>query len=905
MFFNIKKAPFVLNFAKFAAIWNITVDNIKNRTINYHIIYINAMIKQIKWMGLIVSAAAMALAGCSHEDSPGPVNGKGTLAPNVELNTSVKSSKQSSRATDITVNDLALKIASEDGSYSKTWTSISEFSSDEQFPIGRYTVEASYGSVETEGFDCPAYFGSADVTVIENQATPVNLTATLVNSMISIEYSDAFKKYMQSWNSQVHATGGDYITFIQDETRPAYVRPGDVLLNVTFTKPGATKPVTLQAATIKAQARHHYHITVDLNTGTGDAVLTVTFDELLNKEDIHIELSDELLNAPAPTVKPIGMSEGQVINHVAYTPYNNDLKFNIIAYGDLSSVTLTTQSRSLVGFQGFPAEINLITADEAMQARMTQLGFKCFGLWKNPEKMAVVDLAGLISHIAPGEGRTTFSLAATDRLGKVSDIITFSVDVEPQVLTLSNPSTLYIGSSNLDIDLAYNAGDVASTVKFEYKNSRGTWSPLQASFGARSRATDTYRVTLTVPADNKPLTLRATNGTTTSDELTVNRTAPQYSASADNADVWASKAYIKLSSTQADASALAKFATAFISTDGNTFTQAATAVLQDDYITVSGLTPGTAYTVRISLTGNADQTCTPVQFTTEVGAPIPNGDFETLNQTLTANEMNQGGKWSISAGINYQSHLTYSISEPDGWASVNKKTTSGQTVNSWFVVPSTFNSTLSWSSTVPKIKVIGTGGGTETPASYKGFTPHSGANAMVLRNVAWDPNGSVPGTWLKTNISTDQYYNHTVPAIARRSAGKLFIGEYAYADGQETFTQGADFNVRPLALSGWYIYTPDTQDAAEQGLVTVEVLSGSTVIGQGSAKLSANTAYTLFNVPVTYVAARTPKATSVRVMISSSNHTDESAIKVSTFNYRYESAMHGATLVVDDLSFAY
>ena len=49
----------------------------------------------------------------------------------------------------------------------------------------------------------------------------------------------------------------------------------------------------------------------------------------------------------------------------------------------------------------------------------------------------------------------------------------------------------------------------------------------------------------------------------------------------------------------------------------------------------------------------------------------------------------------------------------------------------------------------------------------------------------------------------------------------------------------------------------------------------------------------------------------MRVMITSSTHASDSqaaetaAIKVSTFNSRYESAMHGATLCVDNLSLAY
>ena len=40
-------------------------------------------------------------------------------------------------------------------------------------------------------------------------------------------------------------------------------------------------------------------------------------------------------------------------------------------------------------------------------------------------------------------------------------------------------------------------------------------------------------------------------------------------------------------------------------------------------------------------------------------------------------------------------------------------------------------------------------------------------------------------------------------------------------------------------------------------------------------------------------------------MFSSSSYTNESTIKLSTYNSRYESYFHGATLVIDDLNLTY
>lgn len=873
------------------------------------------MTKKLYSAALLPSVAfmAMALVSCHEDMNPWAGDSQGSIAPAVALNTDVlsarKASAQSRSGADVSVNDLSLVITSTDGTYSHTWTSVADFDPSTKFPVGGYKVEAVYGDVSKEGFECPAYYGSTDVAVRENETTQVSLTATLANAMVSVDYTDAFRKYMVEYDANLHSTGGQYIYYAQSEDRPAYIAPGEITMNVWFKKPGG-QSATLQVAKFNAQARHHYHMTIDLNNGNGggDAVLVIVFDESLDREDVRIELSDELMNMPAPTVEGVGdLKNGSAFTHIVGDSWSTPLKADIVAKGGIESVVLTTSSKSLTD-QGWPAEIGLMKADAVMQARLKQLGFSCLGLWSNPGTMAVLDFTKLMEALKNDAAPNNFTVLVTDAMGKVSEPFSFAVNTSEMLLALSNPSTLAVGAKDLSFDLNYNGSD-AKSVAFQYQNDRGTWTTLPVTAVTASDDATKYRVSVTVPSDSRNLTIRAISGSVTSQSMTVNRTAPSYSASVAEADVWANKATIALASDAVDASVLAASATVYVSTDGTNFT-AKSATVAGNRLTLTGLNPGTAYTVRVSVTGNADQSCAPVSFTTEAALGVPNGDFEQLSQSLSESGMYQGGKWSISAGINYQSKVSYTISEPTGWASVNKKTTSGTTRNSWFVVPSTFNSSLSYSSTVPAIHVIGTGGGTETPDSYKGFTAHSGSNAMVIRNVAWDPAGSVPGVWKKEFAGSDEYYNHTTPTISQVSAGKLFLGSYSYSGGTESYNEGTSFVSRPAALSGWYTYTQDPNDPNEHGKVVVELLNGSTVIASGSAQLSAKSAYAQFNVPLTYV-ANAPKATSLRIMFTSSSHASTSqaaeaqAIKVSEFKQRYESAKHGATLVVDQLTFAY
>ena len=862
------------------------------------------MFKTHIFAGVVTLAAATLLTGCHSDDSPFSSR-KGGLTPNIQLDTKVTSSEKvaARSGSDVTVNDLALTISSTNGSFSQTWNTVSDYPADQQFSIGEYLVEAKYGDPSVEGFECPAYYGSQTVTVRENEDTPVSLTATLANAMVSIVYTDAFKRYMSEWDANLHSAGGQYVYFAQNETRPGYLSAGAVTMNVWFKKPNG-QDATMKVVEFNAQARHHYHITVDLNNGDGGgtAQLVISFDDTLAQEDVVIDLSDELFSAPAPTIAGNGCENGSAFTYVIGDVWSQPLKTEIVAQGGIQSVVLTTQSASLVG-QGWPSEVDLVKADGVMQARLKQLGFDCRGLWNTEVgKYAVLDFSNVLASLTENENASNvFTVNVTDVMNKTSEPFAFSITTTPLNISIENASTLAVGYTEFSFDMIYNGNNVDG-ITYQTYNDRGTWTALTA-IGVEPTADATkYRVTVKAPADNKALRIRAVYKTTVSNELDVNRTSPDITLSVNENDVWANKAILSLSCDEVDPNLLASAATLYLSENGGEYT-AVVSTVKDNKITANGLKAATSYKAKVSVTGNVNETSNEVSFTTETASVVPNGDFETLTQTRSESKLLQGGKWSISAGINYDSYAQYTVNEPVNWSSVNKKTTAGSTRNTWFVVPSTFNTTLSYSSTVPNIKVLGIGGGTETPSAYKGFSAHSGSNAMVVRNVGYDLAGTRPSVWRKEFAGKDEYYNHNVPTVSQKAIGKLFLGSYSFSNGSETYDEGILFGSRPAKLTGWYTYTRDGQDASESGTVKVELLNGNTVIGSGTATLGAAGSFSQFTVSVNYV-DNAPKATSLRIMITSSDR-NESSVKLTSYNSRYEGYYHGATLVVDNLQFVY
>jgi len=96
----------------------------------------------------------------------------------------------------------------------------------------------------------------------------------------------------------------------------------------------------------------------------------------------------------------------------------------------------------------------------------------------------------------------------------------------------------------------------------------------------------------------------------------------------------------------------------------------------------------------------------------------------------------------------------------------------------------------------------------------------------------------------------------------------------------------------------------DSQDTAEKGSVTVQVLNGTTVIASGNIELVVASEYTEFSLPLVY-SRYDLKATDLHIMISSSNHTNEGDIKTTNYVNKEECCSRGAMLTIDNLIFSY
>lgn len=847
----------------------------------------------------------LALLSACADDNPWRFQeGEGGIAPTVTTSVEVKKSVAVRSEGSIDAPDadsFGLTLSKSDGTYTKTWTTMGLFPTDQGFKIGTYTMTAFYGSLEDEGFERPYFAGSETFQVQEDRTTDVAITATLQNSMISIAYTDAFQRYFKNWSAKLHSEGGDYVDYPKGETRPAYLRPGHVTIALSITKPNGVS-ATLQPADFDAEARHHYRITFDVYEGeVGEAQLRIIFDDTVDEENVEIDLSDELLTAPAPDVQPQGFTAGETLSLLEQTSPANPVRYFIRAKSGITAATLTAQSSATLPV-GNEFDFCSLTTDQ--QAAVLASGIKETGLSRNPGTLAQVDLTDFIATLPAGTH--TFTMVVKDKMTKINEPLALTVTTVPISFEVTSVSSVLVGSRDGVLTLATNGSDVKSNLKIQGVDDFGalqdcpiksvtenTSAPRRTSGGF---AVKTYTVNFTLPESSRDVKLYVSYKNKKV-EATAKRTTPTYSLAAD---AFARKVVLKVScDNTADVSTVVSHLRVF---SGNTELTVSSRDANSGLLTVSGLTPAQSYTLSTTMLSGSNPTMgTTVSFTTESEAEVPNGDFETLQQKHSATAQDQGGKYTrtlISSSM--QNHQAFTISEPTGWATTNAMTMySGASVqNSWFVPASVFNTSLSFVST--QDKQGGMGGDSSTPDAYK-YSAQNGANAMVIRNVAWDPSGTLPDVDKKTAVPSG-YYSSKIPEIANRAAGKLFLGSYAY-NGSETITEGVSFTSRPGQLTGYYRYIQDSQDSGEYGTVTVKLMNGNTVIAQGSGNLMPANEFTTFTINIAY-STYFLKADRLCIMFSSSNRA-ASAIKTTSRAQRYLQESTGATLIVDNLSFKY
>jgi hypothetical protein len=749
--------------------------------------------------GLSAAATLLILAGCASEAPWGTGSGEGSIKLDLATTNDVTAAVPAVRAVSSEiatppVADFKVKVSKSDGSFSQTFSSVKEFVDKDNYSVGTYEIEAWYGDPESQGFvrgedyEYAYYYGKiTDVTVLEGQTTNVNLEASLANSAITIEYTEAFKKYFTDWQTSVQTDGHEAVNLGSEEGM-SYVVPGNVNVIIQAELQNG-KSLRLNPATFVTEPRHWYKMRYNVYNGEVGGIakdqLVIEFDESLNEEPIVIDLTEELENTPAPVVKPEGFEDGQNFVTQSGTPFNGEVKFNVSAMGGIKEAKLTVESDTYNPAFLKNGVIDLCQATEKNKADMQASGIKAVGFFRNPGEMAQLDLTELCRTLPDGQHK--FILQVKDKFDQVNEPISVTVACVPVEMSMTAAPAPF-GEGYVDVTVTYNGPDPtapgSNPFSFRCQGNYGFVDSeiLSISKKETTRAFEShdYVYRISVPdVDRDEFEVRAFFGEETGEgpNLTTNAqfVYPDYQV---QLDPMTQKLRINVMNDNPDKKTLF-FHKLRVFVNGNRLNDSDFRRIDaNGLIVVYGLQPETEYRIQTTLQSSTNVTKFGSDETirTAKASPVPNGDFSDFEQTINK-EIQVGGnyKWG---GPTYSNKCSFKYSEPTGgWASINKKTfyEGSNPQNSWFMVAST----------------------------YIGDT-YNNKNTVVIRTVGYSHSGTLPSV-----TSSSRYYNPEAPNkdSFTRVSGELFLGTYSF-DGTESRQDGFAFDARPTSLSFNYKYEP-------------------------------------------------------------------------------------------------
>lgn len=814
--------------------------------------------------GFLLVGAALGLAACSEDNPWMNSDGEGGILPLVNADSHVKDAIPT-RATAMTpdVQEFGLKLTKADGQFTKTWDRLADFDEKQGFRSGEYTLEAFYGSIDEEGFEKPCYKGSAQVVVKPGEQTEVAVTATLANSMVSIDYTDAFKNYFADYQTSLHSEGYGYNELPKDCPDPMYVAPGKVQISVAFTKPNG-QSATVQPAEFTAEARHHYHVTLDCNNGNvGDAQLIVTFDDTVDQEEVIVDLSDELLNMPEPEVTPQGFTDGQTLQLIEHSPADSPMKFTAYVPAGIQAATFTVNSDSYT--PPFGREVDLASADGAVQSQLAAAGIKVLGLFKNPDKLATVDFSGLIEQLPAGTH--TITLQMKDRLTRVNAPVSVTVVNAPLELSFLSAPVCPFGSTSATVNISYNGTDPRRDITVQGLNDDGVWvdCPVTSAAATNAKArksrsdafpSKAYALGVTVPVTTRDIQVRIYyKGVQKATGVIKRGYAVEANAFARHAILTVKTNKESIAST---VNSLRVYDGEKELGSGNITRDPANGT-----VTITNLKGSTRYHLYFTTASSGSSfTDADVAFTTEAEAQVENAGMENWYSEKVHSQK--------TLGIGEDIYRWFPNAQGSNYWGTRNATTTGQS--------------------------------TGTTCYYTSFsgTINSG-NAAEISTLGWGKGVTFGGANDKPQVT----------------AGMLFMGSHSYSGSEttfepskETFDYGRSFTSRPTSLSFDYKFTSHNSEAFK-AYVVIENRAGGKTTRLAYGELVSNTNVSNFTnttIRLNY-SNLTLKATHAYIVFISSNAENPGVSKhqgsKNAFKGNSDSKYIGNVLTVDNIKFNY
>lgn len=298
---------------------------------------------------------------------------------------------------------------------------------------GEHKCYAYYGDPKGVGFSAYHYTAEAYADIRQNEIADVELTATLQNVKVAVNFGPALAFDHKDYYAQVTTQTGRKLTFTKNETRCGYVPVGDITLTLfVFVQDQwlcyTTEPVTCASkdfVTFNLDTQRYVDLTsieVIIDNGTEDVI----------KE---FEVPAEAAPQDAPTLLVNGFQDGQYSMVEATDLVHSGFKADIVAMGGVQNCYLNINSTVLVS-AGLPSRVDLADLTPEQESKLAQFGLKYLPQMYG-KRFSYIDLNGLVDYISSSvpydpahQTAADISIEVIDIYGKTAVSEVYSVLVE-------------------------------------------------------------------------------------------------------------------------------------------------------------------------------------------------------------------------------------------------------------------------------------------------------------------------------------------------------------------------------------------------------------------------------------------------------------------------------------------
>ena len=877
-----------------------------------------------KIMALWICVLGVLICASSCDSDRVPADGIGKLrlslsADTTSLNKGINNSTKAAVSDEfekfLTTADYKIRIVQQSDTV-QSYDRFDEMPSEIELKEGAYTLIASKGDNLPSAFENPYFEGSTDFTVKADMSTPIDVTCTLGNARITVDYTEDFKEAYSDYTVLLSSafTSGS-LEIKKDEMRPAYMQ---------VAKEGSELGIAIRLKKITEDKEKTYKIPTPLSIERRQNIRLIfkTDGEALDGIGLEIILDDEMTN--------VTLNEG--IPDFMWKPFEKPtLSPDDFTNGESFTIKVGKFEKSpTVGF-AMPAGIaslcvkqwredkenEEITYDLATDEGVTAALGKNFK-WsvngkantnvKGERKTGQLFLKDAINSLeAPIEEDQTYTyhyeFSGVDATGKAhaTNVLGVTVVVQPAgqpIITFDGfPETTIIEGDDMskEIEAKFEAEGIIDETKttltindgvddkvyniltdgtvlyndwgisVESGNNATATLKFPKVFSSRLEApmegekTFTYKLDL---ADKKGRSFPTLTKT-----LTVKAPVFELTPSANGGDAFACRAFLRAKVSDGTHPDNLKFQ--WRKVGNGSWNNCKNHTYQTDEIcdTLKNLTSGgQQYEIRAIYREKEKRVTEPIVITTENVVELEDGSFENWHKK----EVYKNTTWSVgTTGLGIDQWWPYNEGGSSWWTTRNALTTSQRSGVSCYYT--------SYSGTIP------------VDNGYEG-------KAAEISTLGWKEGNTFTELGGKSGT---------------HSAGMLFLGSHsATSNGVETIDYGHEFNVRPNAFEFYYKFKSLNSESFEAYIV-VENRENGTVMQLGSGRIMSNQDQASF-VPVrvnVHYTNTSLKATHMYIVFRSSTAEDPSVEGVQgslgALNGYSDSRYVGNVLTIDNVRLIY